>query len=351
MVENSKVALISGRLNGTKSLKNTLREIAEKDEIEKFLEVFVNLKLEFQVDTNAICINDDQEFSKHIESIEASKYLGIYMNETFTKLYVTIEGGKTFVIMINEVNSTLLAKFISHEQLTKFLLNSFSFIKWCCLQNIDLRSVYDIPTYIKILTNEVEPFKNISEYIQEYSNYQLTKNDEEFNHLVISNFIYQFGKFLCDYTVKFELDSVCKLINENSYYEMMLNDVKENCAIRFAYSNLLQAINGIVKQKVEEFQKKAYMISPLGRIAIKYGHSEEELVEELYLEDIAITILNELYNNNIKVKLDENNVFVVNCKYKNMNNVFALIMATLNDIFYTIFNQTFEAEIKCEVKE
>ncbi len=350
-MENNKVALMSGKLSGTKSLKGILEEISEKDEIEKFIETFVNLKLEFQVDKNVVYINDDQDFLEYVETIEKSQYLSIYINEAFTRFYITIDSGKTFVIRINKVSSTLLTKFISHEQPIKFSLNSFSFIKWCVGQNIDMRNIYDIPTYIKILTNEVDPFKSIPEYIQEYSNYQLTNEDEEFNQLLISNFIYQFGKFLCDFTIKFDLDSVCKLINENSYYEIMLNDVKESCTIRFAYSNLLQAIKGIVGEKIDEFKDRAYMISPLGRVAIKYGHSEEELVEELYLEDIDITILNELYNNNIKVKLDENNVFVVSCKYKNMNNVFALITATLNDIFYTIFNQTFEAEIKCEVKE
>lgn len=350
-MENNKVALMSGKLSGTRTLKSTIEEIVSKDEIEKFIQDFANLKLGFQIDKEITYINDDQDFLEYIETIEQSNYLSIYINETFTRFYTTIDRGKTFVIRINKVSSALLAKFISHEQPIKFSLNSFGFIKWCVSKNIDLRNVYDIPTYIKILTNEVDPFKSIPEYIQEYSNYQISEEDEEFNYLIISNFIYQFGKYLCNYAVKFELDSVCKLINENSYYEIMLNDIKENCVIKFTYSNLLQAIKGIAGEKTNEFKEKAYIISPLGRIAIKFGHDESELVEELYLEDIAITILNELYNNNIKVKLDENNVFFVSCKYKNLNNVFALIMATLDDIFYTMFKQTFEAEIKCEVKE
>lgn len=350
MVEN-KMALMSGKLSGTRTLKSTFEEIVNKDEIENFFQALINLKLEFQIDNNMIYINDDQDFLDNVENIEKSEYLSIYVNDAFTRFCITIDNGKTFVIRINKVSSALLTKFISHEQPIKFSLNSLNFIKWCVEKNIDMRNIYDIPTYIKILTNEVDPFKSIPEYIQEYSDYQLAEDDEEFNCLIISNFIYQFGKFLCNYAVKFELDSMCKLINENSYYEAMLNDIKENCIIKFAYSNLVTAIRGIAQEKASEFKEKAYMISPLGRIAIKFGHDESELVEELYLEDIAITILNELYNNNIKVKLDENNVFLVSCKYKNLNNVFALIMATLDDIFYTMFNQTFEAEIKCEVKE
>ena len=49
------------------------------------------------------------------------------------------------------------------------------------------------------------------------------------------------------------------------------------------------------------------------------------LIEELYFEDIAITILNELYNNNIHVRLGENNVYVASCKYKNIGIVFSLV--------------------------
>ena len=37
---------------------------------------------------------------------------------------------------------------------------------------------------------------------------------------------------------------------------------------------------------------KAYLKSPLGRIAIKFGHKGEELVNELYLEDMSLTLLN-----------------------------------------------------------
>ena len=101
----------------------------------------------------------------------------------------------------------------------------------------------------------------------------------------------------------------------------------------------------------EKFKDRAYIVSPLGRIAIKFGHNTKKLIEELYYEDIAITILNELYNNNIHVALDDDGMYVVNCRYKNINNVFSLITAILNDIFYTMFNRTFEADIRCEVRE
>ena len=74
-------------------------------------------------------------------------------------------------------------------------------------------------------------------------------------------------------------------------------------------------------------------------------------MKELYYEDVTILILNQLYNNNIPVQMDENNQYIVYCKYKNLNNVFSLITAILNDVFYQMFHQTFEVTIQCEIKE
>ena len=347
----NKIALMSGKLCGTKTFKGVLDNKERLDEIEEFFKEFINLKLEFDINNNVIYINDDQDFLEYVNFIESSEYISIYTNDTFTRLYITLDNRSTYIIRINKVSSAIIGKFISKEQPIKFSLNSFNFIKWCVTQNIDMRNIYDIPTYIKILTNEVDPFKTIEDYICEYTSYNLVDDDNERNGIVIGNFIYEFGKFLCANARKFDIDAVCKLINENSYFEAVMKDNMDSCTIKFYYLNLKQAIESVVKDKEEEFKDKEYVISPLGRIAIKYGHNVKELIEEVYFEDISITILNELYNNNIRVSLNEDNVYIVTCKYKNVNNVFGLITAILNDIFYTMFRQTFEADIRCEVKE
>lgn len=347
----SKIALMSGRLNGTKTLEGILNEKKNLDDIEVFMKNFVNIKIEFDIDNEVVYINDDQDFLLYVNDIETSEYISIYTNDAFSRLYITLDNKKTYIIRINKVSSAIIGKFISKEKPIKFSLNSFNFIKWCVSQNIDMRNIYDIPTYLKILTNEVDPFKTIGNYISEYSNYSLLEDDNEKNSIIIGNFIYEFGKFLCENAIKFDIDAVCRLINENSYYEAVINGETDTCTIKFFYLNLKQAIDSILDEKEKEFQEKEYIISPLGRIAIKFGHNVRELLEEVYYEDISITILNELYNNNIHVSLNEDNVYIVTCKYKNINNVFSLITATLNDIFYTMFRQTFEADIRCEVKE
>lgn len=349
--ELNKIALMSGKLSGKRTFESVLNEKDSLDEIEEFLKEFKNLKINFDTSNKVVYINDDQDFLEHLEYIEASEYISIYTNEAFSRLYITLDNKKTYIIRINKVSSAIIGKFISKEQPIKFSLNSFNFIKWCVSQNIDMRNIYDIPTYIKILTNEVDPFKSLDDYVGEFTNHRLVNDDDEMNSIIIGNFIYEFGKFLCEYARKFDIDAVCKLINENSYYEAVIQGDTDTCIIKFFYKNLEQAIKDIVEEKEEEFKDKAYVISPLGRIAIKYGHNVKELIDEVYFEDIAITILNELYNNNIHVSLNVENVYIVTCKYKNLSNVFGLVTAILNDIFYTMFGQSFEAEIKCEVKE
>ena len=350
MVEEiNKIALMSGKLNGTKTIETVLNTKENLDNVELFLKDLISLKLNFDISNEPIYINDDQDFLEYLNEIESSEWISLYVNQTFTRLYITIDGSKTFIIRINKVNSNIIGKFISKDSPTKFSLNSFNFIKWCVSQKIDMRNLYDIPTYLKILTNEVDPFKSIDDYISQYTNYELEKEDNEKNSIIIGNFIYEFGKYLNENSKKFNIDSVCKLINENSYYEAIMTNSTDTCKIEFSYSNLKQAIETKINEKEDEYKDKEYIISPLGRIAIKNGHNVNSLIKELYIEDISITILNELYNNNIHVILDENDNYIINCKYKNIGSIFTLVIAILDDIFYTMFEHSFQASIKCDI--
>lgn len=76
------------------------------------------------------------------------------------------------------------------------------------------------------------------------------------------------------------------------------------------------------------------------------------LIQEIYSEDLSITILNELYNNNIPVKLDyDTNEYIVTCKYKNFSNVITIINAIFTEAFSTIFDQSPEIKMQCFLKE
>ena len=92
------------------------------------------------------------------------------------------------------------------------------------------------------------------------------------------------------------------------------------------------------------------MLSPIKRIALKFSRNEEKLLKEICIEDLEILILNELYNNNIHAKIIEDNLYKVNCKFKNFNNVVSLITAILTDIFDKIFNEKAEIKLECIIK-
>lgn len=349
MVEQKK-GMISGKLNGTRSLASYLEGIEEKDEVEKFLLAFSSLHFEAKKDNEIVYISDDQDFLDYREAIEKSEFISLHPTAKFSRLYVTTDERKTYVIRLHSISTALIATFIAKEKPVKYALNSFAFIKWCVAKGIDIRNIYDIPTYIKLLTNEVDPFQSVEDYVKKYTSYEMQEDDNETNNIVISNFIYDFGKFLDQYVVKFDLATVCRLINENSYFEGNSFDNMGACEIQVSYQNLLSAIASVIDKKKEEFQARAYVRSPLGRIAMKFKRDMQELIQEIYLEDISLTVLNELYNNNIPVVLEEENVYKVTCKYKNFNNVIALLNAVFNDAFYGIFEQSAEIKMECMIK-
>ena len=350
-MEEVKKAFVSGRLSGTRSLVTDIEALENPDEIEKFLLEFSSVKFDFDTNNPIKYINDDQDFLECLSIIDSSKFISIHPTPNFLRLYITTDDKSTYIIRLNKVSTGLIATFIAKEQPIKFTLNSFAFIKWCNSKNIDMRNIFDIPTYIKLLTNDVDPFKPIDEYIKEFTSYELSDMDNETNSIIIGNFIYEFGKYLSEYIDKFELTSVCKSINENTYFEGTTFNNSGKCSINVSYTNLEEAINSISKDIQNKFDKNAYVVSPLNRIAPKFGHTTNALIKELYYEDISISLLNEFYNNNIPTKLNDDNSYTITCKYKNFNNLITIINAILNDVFFALFNQSPEIHMDCMLKE
>ena len=347
----NKAAFLSGKLNGMKTLESELEAIKNPDEVEMFLRAFIKTKFILDTDNEIIYVNDDDDFNLQITKLENCEVVSIYVNDSFTRLYVTTGEKQTYAVRMNKVSTNLINSFISKEAPVKYALNSFSFVRWCNSKSIDLRNVYDIPTYIKLLTNDIDPFKTIEEYIKEYSDEELDEGDNEKNCILIGNFIYKFGTYLAEFVEKFNLSSVSKLINENSYFEATSFEETGLCKIRFSYMDLTKHIDEVIEDKIKEYGERAYLISPLGRIAIKFGRKPENIMFELYADDIQLMILNELYNNNIKVTLLEENLYQVTCRYKSFSSVITMITAVLNDIFYTMFQDMVDIKLDCIVKE
>ncbi len=172
--------------------------------------------------------------------------------------------------------------------------------------------------------------KTAESYLTQYSDYVINSIDNEKNNMMICNFIYVFGNLLSKYIESFELDTVSKLINENSYYEGNTFNNTGNCIINIKYTNVDSAISSITPEIIEKFKNKYYIISPLNRIAPKFKQDVSKLIHEIYAEDLSITILNELYNNNIPVKLNyETNTYIITCKLKNFTNIINILNVRL----------------------
>ncbi len=346
-----KAAFSSGKLMGTRTLETEIAAIKEPDEVENFLMDFLHVTFDIDTNNEIIYINDDQDFLERLEGLEQNDAVSIHVNENFTRLYVTTANKQTFVVRINRIASNLINSFISREKPIKYACNSFAFVKWCNSKFIDLRNIYDIPTYIKLLTNDVDPFMSVGDYIKKYTKMELLEDNNEYNGILVGNFIFEFGRYLERYVFKFNLSNVCKLINENSYYEGAKLEEEGKCKIMFSYLDLEENIKEAAQDYIKQFENRAYLLSPLGRIAIKFGRTPEDVMAELYSDDIELMIMNELFNNNIKVILKQTNLYEVTCKYKSFSNAITIITAILNEIFYTMFQRKIEIKMECIVKD
>ncbi len=343
-MENKSV-IISGKLTGTKTIESGLDALETPDDIEIFLKEFIKKSFDITTENEIIYINDDEDFTEKLSEINEYEDVSIHVNDSFTRLYITTKTKITYILRINKVSINLINSFISNERPVKYALNAFSFVKWCNAKSVDLRNIYDIPTYIKLLTNNVDPFLGVNDYLRKYTDKELIRDEDEYNCILIGNFVYQFGKYLAQFANKFDLSSVCRLINENSYFEANKVNEEDVCKIRFSYINFNENIIETITENLKEFESKAYLRSPLGRIAIKFGDTAEKIMTDICNEDTELTILNQLYNNNIRLALIDENLYEVSCKYKNLSNVIAMVTAVMNDVFYNMFQNEIDIKI------
>lgn len=351
-MEDNKKILLSGKLSGTRTFSSELEKIESPDSIEQFLLMFSRLKFDISSDAIIQYINDDQELLEVLETIHKSEYISIFHKENFSKLFISIDSGEVFIIRLNKVSPAIIGTFISKEKPIKFAINSFDFIKWCNTKSIEIKNLLDIPTYIKLLTNDVDPFQSPEDYCSKYTNYIIDDNNPEKNTITICKFIYKFGIILSKAIEEFDLTTVNRLINENSYYEGNLFNNTGNCIITISYTNIKQAISSMLPAILEAYKNKAYIVSPLNRIAPTFKHDISKLIYEIYSEDLSIAILNELYNNNIPVKLNyETSQYIITCNFNNFNNIVTLLQSIFSEAFYTLFDQSPEIHMECIIKE
>lgn len=352
-MEDNKKILLSGKLSGTRTFTSELEKISNPDNIEEFLLFFSKLKIDATELQSKQIINiyNDSTFLEVNDIISNSEFISIYHTEDFSRLYITINSMHTYIINLANISSALLSNIISKETPIKYSINSFNFIKWCNLKNIDIKGLYDIPTYIKLLTNDVDPFKTPLDYLTKYSSLK-NENDSEKNSILICNFTFKFGNILSRYIEEFDLATVSRLINENSYYEGKNFNNTGNCTIELTYKNVDTTITNIIKNVSETYETKAYIISPLNRIAPKFKQDIASLIHEIYSEDLSITILNELYNNNIPVKLDyETNKYIITCKLKNYTTILNILLAIFSEAFTSLFDQSPEIYLESTIIE
>ncbi len=355
-MEQRKKIFVSGKLSGTHTYKDDLISKENPDNIEKFLLDFCDFKLskDMLAFSNIQEITDDNQALEMIKNIESPCKLGIYFNKIFKKAFLSFSENKNIIISINGFTIKAIFELLSNSEITKYIINSFSTLNWIKEYGVEIKSLYDIPTFIKLLTNRVDPYKPEMEYLKEYTDYGYdnSENDE----MTVACFCRVFGQILDEKSEEFGLLDASKAINENNEYELMeLNKIGEQdyTILEIAYNGLKEVFSERNIKDIKQFESKAYVLSPLKRIIPKYKNYNKEIAENLesaYLEDLTLKTLNELYNNNLPVKYDfENEKYIIFCKAKNLNNIFSVTQAVFTQVFSGLFDKMPHLKIECDV--
>ena len=102
-MNENKLAFLSGRLNGIRTLETDLNSIENPDIYERFLIEYVNLKLDIETNNEVMYLDDEQKLIEKLPIIEKSEYVSFSVDDTFKKIYVTTDEKITFVINLNLV--------------------------------------------------------------------------------------------------------------------------------------------------------------------------------------------------------------------------------------------------------
>ena len=342
-----KASIMSGKLKGTRNLISEFNDIKDPDEIEKFLKDFINLSFYIASNNEIIEVESEENLNKVFDSLMNETCLSLFPDDSFQKLCITTKNDVTYSIKIQESSIQHINTLISSEKVTKYTLNGFSILKWCHKESIEPKNVVDLLVQIKILTDNVEIIA-IEDYVKKYvKNKDAEENVEKYKGI----FIIKFGEYLTDKINEFELASVCKIIGDNSYSEgISQSEENEMCRIILSYAELDNFIKENMNEFLKKYEKKAYIKSPLGRIALKFGNDLEDLVQELCGEDLEINVLSEMYDNNLRVSLIDDNCYEIVCRYSSFNTVISIVVAIMKDTFYKLFERKSDIKMECLLK-
>ena len=74
------------------------------------------------------------------------------------------------------------------------------------------------------------------------------------------------------------------------------------------------------------------------------------MVQELCGEDLEINVLSEMYDNNLRVSLIDDNCYEIVCRYSSFNTVISIVVAIMKDTFYKLFERKSDIKMECLLK-
>lgn len=354
-MESKKKIFVSGRLSGTRTFKSDLLSIKEPDNVEKFLLDFCNFKLSKDVlMINTITtVTTVEQLDKMINTLQKYESVGLFINELDEKIFVSASSDDNFIVEFDLEMKKALQLFFAKPEINKYIINSFSALSWLSKNEIEIRSLYDIPTYLKILTNRADPYKKPVDYLKEYTDYTYSLEDETQNNMIVACFSLYFGQYLGKQCVDFNLSETAKIINENTDFEITkfnkLNE-KSGSKIVLKFNNNEETFENKSTLDVVTYKYKAYGITPLNRIIPKYSKDIKDILKDAYQEDLTLQTLNNLYINNIPAIFDfEKDKYIIGCKAKNISSIISVAQAVFSEAYSKLFGKMPRFSIECHV--
>lgn len=162
-------------------------------------ELLVNVDISSE---HIILINSNEDYMKYQHTIMDNKCVSFFWPSDESKVIghrisITTEKGKSFVIDLDKMDISLLNVLTNTQRPIKVFFNAKPVIKWCKINNLNLKYIFDITTALNILKDGKKVSNSLKDLLKRYANWELSSDELTLHDFVfISKFLIEFRKNL-----------------------------------------------------------------------------------------------------------------------------------------------------------
>lgn len=184
------------------------RSVSGITNIEKIKEIVLEGKhINIDVDVSRehiILINNSQEFLKYQHTIMDNRCISFFWpcdekGLTGSRISISTEKEKTFVIDLDKIDITLLSVLIKMQRPVKIFYSAKPVLVWCLKNNLKMNQIFDISTAMNILSDGQTVDNSLKALIKRFAGKDIGEENIDFQDFVlIGKFIFLFRKRLVE---------------------------------------------------------------------------------------------------------------------------------------------------------